>query len=57
MQAQLTKQEAMEEITRGLIEFYSPIRVYLFGSETRGEAGPGEKLPAGHRSVRREVAL
>jgi uncharacterized protein len=44
MQAQLTKQEVIEEMTRRLVEFYCPVRVYLFGSEARGEAGPDSDL-------------
>jgi predicted nucleotidyltransferase len=39
MQAQFSKQQAIEEITRRLVEFYSPVRIYLFGSEARGDAG------------------
>jgi predicted nucleotidyltransferase len=44
MQAQISKQEAIEEITRRLVEFYSPVRIYLFGSEARGDAGPDSDL-------------
>jgi hypothetical protein len=44
MQAQLSKQQAIEEITRRLVEFYSPVRIYLFGSEARGDAGPDSDL-------------
>jgi uncharacterized protein len=44
MQAQLTKQEVIEEMTRRLVEFYRPVRIYLFGSEARGEAGPDSDL-------------
>jgi predicted nucleotidyltransferase len=36
----MTKQETIEEITRRLVEFYQPVRIYLFGSEARGNAGP-----------------
>jgi predicted nucleotidyltransferase len=36
MQAQFSKQQAIEEITRRLVEFYSPVRIYLFGSEAQG---------------------
>ena len=32
--------EVIEEMTRRLVEFYRPVRIYLFGSEARGEAGP-----------------
>ena len=40
----MTKREAIEEITRRLIEFFRPVRIYLFGSEARGDAGPGSDL-------------
>ena len=36
----MTKQETIEEITRRLVEFYHPVRIYLFGSEARGDCGP-----------------
>ena len=44
MQTQFSKQQAIEEITRRLVEFYSPVRIYLFGSEARGDAGPDSDL-------------
>jgi uncharacterized protein len=44
MNATLTKPEAIEEITRRLIDFYHPLRIYLFGSEARGDAGPDSDL-------------
>ncbi|MGA2326094.1 MAG: nucleotidyltransferase domain-containing protein [Bryobacteraceae bacterium] len=44
MQAQLTKQEAIEEIKRRLIEFYRPVRIYLFGSASPRDAGPDSDL-------------
>ena len=44
MQGKLTKAEAIAEITRRLIAFYDPARVYLFGSEARGDAGPDSDL-------------
>ena len=28
------------EITNRLIDFYDPLRIYLFGSEARGDSGP-----------------
>jgi predicted nucleotidyltransferase len=40
----MTKQEMIEEITRRLVEFYRPVRIYLFGSEARGEAGADSDL-------------
>lgn len=33
----MTKQETIEEITRRLVKFYHPVRLYLFGSEARGD--------------------
>jgi predicted nucleotidyltransferase len=44
MQTQLTKQEVIEEMTRRLVEFYRPVRIYLFGSEARDDAGPDSDL-------------
>jgi hypothetical protein len=44
MQQRLEKQLAINEITRRLIEYYSPVRIYLFGSEARGDAGPESDL-------------
>jgi uncharacterized protein len=40
----MTKQETIEEITRRLVDFYHPVRIYLFGSEARGESGPDSDL-------------
>ena len=40
----MTKQETIEEITRRLVDFYHPVRIYLFGSEARGDAGPDSDL-------------
>jgi predicted nucleotidyltransferase len=40
----MTRQEVIEEMTRRLVEFYRPVRIYLFGSEARGEAGPDSDL-------------
>lgn len=44
MRVAVTRQEAIEEVTQRLVEFYRPVRVYLFGSEARGEAGPDSDL-------------
>ena len=44
MQTQRTKQEAIAEITRRLVQFYQPVRIYLFGSTARGESGPDSDL-------------
>jgi predicted nucleotidyltransferase len=40
----MTKQETIEEITRRLVEFYQPVRIYLFGSQARGDSGPDSDL-------------
>jgi predicted nucleotidyltransferase len=40
----MTKQETIDEITRRLVEACQPVRVYLFGSEARGDAGPDSDL-------------
>ncbi len=40
----MTRQETIEEVTRRLIEFCQPVRIYLFGSEARGESGPDSDL-------------
>ena len=44
MQATLTKQEVIEEMTRRLVAFYRPVRIYLFGSQARGDGGPDSDL-------------
>ena len=44
MKDQFTKQAAIEEITSRLIAYYNPLRIYLFGSEARGDAGPDSDL-------------
>jgi len=36
----VTRREAIDEITRRLVDYYQPDCIYLFGSEARGEAGP-----------------
>jgi predicted nucleotidyltransferase len=40
----MTRQDTIEEVTRRLVEFYQPVRIYLFGSEARGDAGPDSDL-------------
>ena len=40
----MTRDEAIAELTRRLVESYSPVRIYLFGSEARGDAGPDSDL-------------
>ena len=44
MQVQLTRQEVIAEMTRRLVDYYHPVRIYLFGSEARGDAGPDSDL-------------
>jgi uncharacterized protein len=40
----VTRDEAIQEITRRLIEYYHPERIYLFGSAARGDDGPDSDL-------------
>jgi predicted nucleotidyltransferase len=40
----MTQEEAIQEITRRLVEYYHPERVYLFGSAARGDYGPDSDL-------------
>ena len=40
----MTRDEAIAEITNRLVEFYRPIRIYLFGSVARGDDGPDSDL-------------
>lgn len=40
----MRQDEAIEEITRRLVEFYRPAKVYLFGSAARGDDGPDSDL-------------
>lgn len=40
----MTREEAIAEITLRLVEYYHPERVFLFGSEARGDAGPDSDL-------------
>ena len=40
----MTRDEAIAEITRRLIEYYQPVRIYLFGSVARGDDGPDSDL-------------
>ena len=40
----MTRQEAITEITRRLVEFYQPERIYLFGSVARGDDDPDSDL-------------
>jgi hypothetical protein len=40
----MTRDEAIAEIADRLVEFYRPIRIYLFGSVARGDDGPDSDL-------------
>jgi uncharacterized protein len=40
----MTREEAITKITRRLVEFYRPERIYLFGSAARGDWGPDSDL-------------
>ena len=40
----ISRDEAIAEITRRLVEYYHPERIYLFGSVARGDAGPDSDL-------------
>jgi len=40
----LTRDEAIQEIARRLVEYYRPERIYLFGSAARGDCGPDSDL-------------
>ncbi len=38
------QQEAIEEITRRLVDYFKPDRIYLFGSAAREESSPDSDL-------------
>ena len=40
----MTRDDAIAEITRRLIDFYQPERIYLFGSAARGDDTPDSDL-------------
>lgn len=40
----MTRDEAIAEITRRLVDYFHPERIYLFGSAARGDAGPDSDL-------------
>ena len=44
METSGTRQETIQEITRRLVAYYCPLRVYLFGSAARGDDGPDSDL-------------
>ena len=41
------RQQAIEEITRRLVAYFHPERIYLFGSTARGDDGPDSDLDFG----------
>ena len=43
----MTQQEAIPEITRRLVDYFHPERIYLFGSVARGDDGPDSDLDFG----------
>jgi hypothetical protein len=43
----MTNQETIDEITRRLIDYFHPERIYLFGSVARGDDGPHSDLDFG----------
>jgi predicted nucleotidyltransferase len=47
MEAAMSTQEAIDEITRRLVDYFHPERIYLFGSVARGDAGPDSDLDFG----------
>ncbi len=40
----MTRDQAIDAIRDRLVEYYRPERIYLFGSEARGDAGPDSDL-------------
>jgi predicted nucleotidyltransferase len=42
--AAMSRDQTIAEITRRLVEYFHPERVYLFGSAARGESGPDSDL-------------
>ena len=40
----MNREDIVREITRRLVEFYRPERIYLFGSAARGDSGPDSDL-------------
>jgi len=40
----MTREEAIAEITRRLVDYYHPERICLFGSVARGDHGPDSDL-------------
>jgi predicted nucleotidyltransferase len=40
----MIQDQAIAEITRRLVDYYHPERIYLFGSAARGDGGPDSDL-------------
>src|SRR5689334_15223503 len=40
----MTRDQAITEITRRLVDYFHPERIYLFGSAARGDGGPDSDL-------------
>jgi predicted nucleotidyltransferase len=40
----MTQDQAITEITRRLVDYYHPERIFLFGSAARGDGGPDSDL-------------
>jgi predicted nucleotidyltransferase len=40
----VVRDETIQEIARRLVDWYHPVRVYLFGSAARGDGGPDSGL-------------
>jgi len=40
----MTREDAIQEITRRLVAYYHPVEVYLFGSAARGDDRPDSDL-------------
>ncbi len=40
----MTRDQAITEITRRLVDYHQPERIYLFGSAARGDGGPDSDL-------------
>jgi uncharacterized protein len=43
----MTRPETIDEITRRLVDYFHPERIYLFGSAARGDDGPDSDLDFG----------
>ena len=40
----MTRDETIDDVTRRLVEYFHPVRIYLFGSAARGDYGPDSDL-------------